>query len=93
MTYALFIMTLVKLTFHSFEKSYSLSMTLGINFFLSLNMVYSVKGKEREGEEKKGGVRRRGLSHLIQRAQILKHRKKLLKNTVFNVQLDFGEAG
>lgn len=55
-------------------------------------MVYSVKRKEREGERRKG-VRRRGLSHLLQRAQILKHIKKLLKNTVFNIQPDFGEAG
>lgn len=78
MTYALFILTLVKLTFHLFEKSYSLSMTLGLIFFLSLNMVYSVKGKEREGGEKKG-LRRSGLSHLIQRVQILKHRKSFWK--------------
>lgn len=52
MAYVLFIMTLVKLTFHLFEKLYSLSMTLGLKNFLSLNMVYSVKGKEREGGEK-----------------------------------------
>lgn len=55
MTYALF---MVKLTFHLFEKSYSLSMTLGLIFFLSLNMVYSVKGKEREGGEKKGAEKK-----------------------------------
>lgn len=58
MIYALCIMTLVKLTVHLFEKSYSLSMTLGLNFFEFEYGLFSEKEGKR-GREKKGGEEKR----------------------------------
>lgn len=74
MAYVLFITTLVKLTFHLFEKLYSLSMTLGLKKFFEFEYgLFSEREGKRRGRE--GGMRRRGLSHLFHRAHILKQRK------------------
>lgn len=87
MAYVLFIMTLVKLTFHLFEKLYSLSMTLGLkNFFEFQYGLFSEREGKRRGRE--GGMGRGGLSHLFQRAQILKHRKSFEKqSSIYNQTL------
>lgn len=52
MTYASFIMTLLKLTFHSFEKSYSLSVTLGLILFFEFEYgLFSEREGKRRGRE------------------------------------------
>lgn len=55
MAYVLFIMTLVKLTFHLFEKLYSLSMTLGLKKFFEFEygLFSEREGKRRGNEERR----------------------------------------
>lgn len=56
-------------------------------------MVYSVKRKEREGERRKGDEEKRPQPPPPKSSNSKAYIKKLLKNTVFNIQPDFGEAG
>lgn len=56
MAYVLFITTLVKLTFHLFEKLYSLSMTLGHKKFFEFEYgLFSEREGKRRGEKGEWG--------------------------------------